>query len=68
MENNDSYNKSISRLEEIVRLLESGECPLEDAMELFKESIDLIDKCDKKLKSAKQMIVELSDYDRNEEI
>jgi len=66
MKNNDSYNKSINRLEEIVRLLESGESPLEDAMDLFKESINLIDKCDKQLKSAKQMIVELSDYDRNE--
>ena len=36
-----SYEKAISRLEEIVRQLEDASTPLETAMELFKEVLEL---------------------------
>lgn len=44
-----SYEKAISRLEEIVRQLEDASTPLETAMELFKEGMTLSKFCHSKL-------------------
>ena len=41
MENKLSYEQSVSRLEEIVKLLENGELPLEESMKLFEEGTRL---------------------------
>ncbi len=43
-----SYEKAISRLEEIVRQLEDASTPLETAMELFKEGMALSKFCNDK--------------------
>jgi len=34
------FEQSMARLEEIVKLLERGDAPLEDAMKLFEERLD----------------------------
>jgi len=39
------FEKSLSRLEEIIGIVESGETGLEDAMELYKEGIALSKAC-----------------------
>lgn len=44
-----SYEKAIKRLEEIVRLLEDGELPLEDSLTYFQEGIALSKHCRDKL-------------------
>lgn len=40
-----SFEQSITRLDEIVRQLEQGNVPLEDALKLFQEGTALVDTC-----------------------
>ncbi len=54
-----SYEKSITRLEEIVSLLENGGLPLEKTLELFSEGTALLNSCGKYLDEAEQKIVKL---------
>ena len=56
-----SYEKSLSRLEEIVALLEEGGQPLEKTLELFSEGTELITFCNKYLDEAEQKITKLLD-------
>lgn len=44
---NASYEEMISRLEEIVALLESGELSLDETMSVYKEALTLSEKCSK---------------------
>ena len=55
-----SFEQSMQRLEQIVRLLEKGDAPLEDAMKLFEEGTVLAACCDKLLDSAEKKIVKLA--------
>ena len=54
-----SFEDSIKRLEEIVDILESGDCKFEDAIKLFEEGKNLASVCSQKLESNKGKIVEL---------
>lgn len=54
-----SYEKSLKRLEEIVKLLEEGGQPLEKTLELFSEGTALISACGKYLDDAEQKITNL---------
>lgn len=51
-----SFEESLTELETIVKKLEIGEVPLEEAIEEFKKAMDLAKKCDKKLKDAENSI------------
>ena len=44
-----SYEEMISRLEEIVTSLESGELSLDETMRVYKEALTLSEKCSKML-------------------
>ena len=44
-----SFEESMQRLEEIVRLLERGDVPLEESLALFEEGSGLIARCSKLL-------------------
>lgn len=44
-----SFEQSLKRLEEIVRLLESGNAPLEESMKLYEEGIGLVRSCGEEL-------------------
>ena len=46
------FEESMQRLEEIVRLLEKGDAPLEDAIRLFEEGTKLAKSCDDMLNEA----------------
>ncbi len=54
-----SYEKSLARLEEIVKILEDGGQPLEKTIELFSEGTALISSCSKYLDNAEQTITKL---------
>jgi exodeoxyribonuclease VII small subunit len=56
-----SFEKAVEELNEIVDILEGGQAPLEEAMELFKRGIELTKICQNKLDSAEQKITKLID-------
>jgi len=59
MNNKLSYEQSIARLDDIVRSMERGDVPLEQALKLFEEGAGLITSCNKMLDDAEQMVVKL---------
>lgn len=56
MEKNLSFEESLTELETIVKKLENGDVPLEEAIDEFKKAMDLAKKCDEKLKNAENSI------------
>ena len=54
-----SFEESMQRLEEIVRLLERGDVPLDESLALFEEGSGLIVQCGKLLDSAEQKVIKL---------
>ena len=59
-ENKLSFEASMQRLEQIVRLLEKGDAPLEDAMKLFSEGTTLAARCQTMLEEAEKQVVRLA--------
>ena len=59
-ETNMSFEQSMQRLEQIVRLLEKGDAPLEDAMKLFTEGTALAARCQTMLEEAEKQVVKLA--------
>lgn len=51
-----SFEDALGRLEEVVKKLEDGRLPLEEALELFAEGIELTNICKDKLDGAEQRI------------
>ena len=54
-----SFEESLQNLETIVKKLESGDVPLDDAIEEFNKAMILAKTCDEKLKSAEEAITKL---------
>ena len=54
-----TFEQSLARLDEIVRALEKGDRPLEEALSLFEEGTGLIRSCGKLLDEAEQKVVKL---------
>lgn len=54
-----TFEQSLSRLEEIVRLLERGDAPLGESLGLFEEGAGLVKACSKLLDEAEQKVVQL---------
>lgn len=54
-----SFEESLEKLETIVKKLESGEVPLDNAIEEFTEAMKLAKQCDEKLKNAEEAITKL---------
>lgn len=46
------FEKSLTRLEEVVKRLESADLPLDEAMKLFEEGVKLSRNCQKQLEEA----------------
>ena len=55
-----SFEEAMSRLEEIVDLLEKGDAPLEQAMALFEEGAGLLRECTARLDQAEQKVTLLT--------
>ena len=54
------FEDGLKRLEEIVRLLEKGDAPLDASLTLFEEGMGLIKQCGGALENAEQKIKLLS--------
>lgn len=49
---NNTFEQNMQRLEQIVRMMERGDAPLEEAMKLFREGTELVASCEKLLDAA----------------
>lgn len=54
-----TFEQMLVRLDEIVRLLEKGDTPLEESLSLYTEGAELIRLCTKQLDDAEQTVVRL---------
>lgn len=55
-----TFEKAMTRLEQIVAALEGGRCTLDDSLKLFEEGTKLTAYCSKMLKEAEQKIIKLT--------
>ena len=55
-----TFEKAMTRLEQIVATLEGGRCSPDDSLKLFEEGTKLTAYCSKLLKEAEQKIVKLT--------
>ena len=67
MPEKNTFESAITRLEEVVRLLEKGDAQLDTALALFEEGTRLIKKCSKMLDDAEQKVTLLVKGDLPEE-
>ncbi len=51
-----TFEAAMARLEEIVRMLESGNAPLDVSLGLFEEGVALVKLCNSKLDTAEQKV------------
>lgn len=57
---NMTFEAAMARLEEIVRLLESGNAPLDVSLSLYEEGVALVRLCNTRLDNAEQRVKILS--------
>lgn len=55
-----TFEQSLARLEEIVKQMERGDVPLEQALSLFEEGTGLVGSCTKLLDEAELKVVQLT--------
>lgn len=60
MKKNISYEDAVKRLNEIVKRLERGDVPLEEALKLYREGTGLVRTCSELLNAAELEIVKLT--------
>ena len=60
LDENMTFEAAMSRLEEIVRLLESGNAPLDVSLSLYEEGVALVRLCNTRLDNAEQRVKILS--------
>ena len=58
-----SFEDNLLKLESIVKELESGDVPLDNAIDKYKEAILIASKCDEKLKNAEEQIAKILNKD-----
>ena len=61
-----TFETSMERLEEIVRLLESGQAPLEESLKLFEEGTRIAADCTSALEKAEAKITVLTEKQEEE--
>ncbi len=59
----NSFEEDLTLLEEIVKKLESGEVPLDEAITEFNKAMTLAKTCDDKLKKAEETITKMVNED-----
>lgn len=62
--NEESFEKSLERLQGLVRELEQGDCSLEDSVKKFEEGMALAKSCQEKLTKSEQKIEVLLKADK----
>lgn len=61
-----TFESSMIRLDEIVKALESGKLSLDEALDLYKEGVELSVDCKKSLENAKLQVKTISSEDNND--
>ena len=61
-----TFEESMGRLEEIVRMLETNEQPLDETIRLFEEGLNLVKTCDETLKTFEDKVNTLLAKNRGE--
>ncbi len=56
MAENMTFEAAVKRLEEIVRILEGGQAPLDQSLALFEEGVKLTNLCSKKIAEAEKKV------------
>ena len=54
-----TFEAALRRLDEIVKILERGQAPLDESLALFEEGTKLLGTCGKQLDTAEQKVVRL---------
>ena len=62
---NLSFEESLEKLEEIVNKLESGDVPLDDAIDEFNKAMLLVKSCNEKLTAAEESIAKIVEDNGN---
>lgn len=60
-----SFEENLENLEEIVKKLENGDIPLDDAIKEFNKAMELAKICDEKLKKAEESLVKIAKEDNS---
>ena len=60
------FEKSIEKLNDIIKKLESEEITLEENLKLYKEGAKLISSCKKEIENAKQVVSQFDAEEENE--
>ena len=55
-QNNQTFEASMQRLQEIVRAMERGDVALEESLKLFQEGTELVRRCDQLLTEAEMQV------------
>ena len=58
-----TFEQALSKLEEIVKELESGEAPLDESMKLFEEGVGMVRACTEMLETAEKKVKKLTEKD-----
>ncbi len=58
-----SFEENLEKLEDIVKKLETGDIPLDDAIEKFNDAMNLVKVCDERLKNAEKMVAKIVNDD-----
>lgn len=56
---NQTFESSMQRLEQIVRAMERGDVPLEESLKLFQEGTELVRSCGKLLDDAQMQVTKI---------
>jgi exodeoxyribonuclease VII small subunit len=56
-----TFEKAVSRLEEIVKKLELGEAPIDESLKMFEEAVSLSRYCNNILLKAEQKVMTLTE-------
>lgn len=62
-----NFEENLEKLEELVRDLENGNVPLDDAINKYQEAMKIAKVCDEKLKSAEEAITKIVKDDNSVE-
>lgn len=60
MEKKMTFEEAMKKLEAINNQLQNNDCPLDDAIELYKEGLKLAEFCEKKLNNISEQLDKLS--------
>lgn len=62
------FAEAMMELEDIVRKLEQGDVPLEEAIDLYKKGMELSKLCHEKLSDAEQQLISIVNEDGDKEV